>query len=768
MDLRVWAVRRLTVPSPGGSRRAAESGQLRQAARRFLTAVPWDRRLLAVTAPSRSRGAGSEPHRSRPRPVRALTRQEPDMLRSLLVLATALGTGLAPAVAAAPRPEVLAPAAIVDAASADPGLHVATTTLVVASAAEASTRDGAEASTTDPGAREPAPAASESAPAPTAPAADAPGEDAPAEDAPAEVRPVEPPEAAADEAAAVTVDPAAEAVVADTLSGDDRVLTPAVATPDVQTLGVTWPEGADAAGLAPSARTLSGGEWSPWSPLEVADTAPDAGTSDAAAAVRGGTESFWIGEAEAVQLSFAATPDGGPADLDLTLVGSDLVDAPGGTVAVSGVSGDAVLRQALATTGPTTLAAVAPQPAVVTRAQWGARSQVCAPDVARSLVGAVVHHTAGSNAYTSVAQAMQQIRNDQAYHIDGRGWCDIGYNFIVDKWGNIYEGRANSLTQAVIGVHAGGFNTGTVGVSMLGSYTTAPSAATQDAVGRIIGWRLAQYGVDPQGWMSYATGNGENSRYKNQTVNLPRVFGHRDVSFTTCPGDGGYAALDTIRRVAASIQVETMPAAEARALVRQLYRSMLGREADGGGLAKWSEMLRLGQSDVPGLVDSLGASAEYRTLRVSAAYRDLLGRAPDAAGLQSWVSRIAAGSVAVDDVRGQFLDRDEYYRTAGGTDRAYIARLYEQVLGRAAGAGEVDTWAARVPGWGRAAVVQHIWSSDEARRHRVDGWYRLFLGRAADGGGLTKWAEVMRTQGEPAVRRALAASAEYRALALRG
>src|SRR5665647_2868216 len=112
----------------------------------------------------------------------------------------------------------------------------------------------------------------------------------------------------------------------------------------------------------------------------------------------------------------------------------------------------------------------APVPTIITREQWGARPQVCTPDVATThgLIGAVVHHTAGSNGYSTIAEAMQQIRGDQAYHIDGRGWCDIGYNFVVDKWGNIYEGRANSLTRPVIGVHAGGFNTGTVGVSMLG------------------------------------------------------------------------------------------------------------------------------------------------------------------------------------------------------------------------------------------------------------------------------------------------------------
>ncbi|MBO9556935.1 peptidoglycan recognition protein, partial [Cellulomonas sp.] len=173
--------------------------------------------------------------------------------------------------------------------------------------------------------------------------------------------------------------------------------------------------------------------------------------------------------------------------------------------------------------------ATAAQPAVVTRAAWGARNQACAPDVASGLVAAVVHHTATTNGYASVDAAKAQIRNIQAYHIDGRGWCDIGYNFLVDKWGNIYEGRANGMTQPVVGVHAGGFNTGTVGVSMLGDYTaTTPSAATQDAVGRIIGWRLGAYGVDPRGTMSYYTGNGDNSRFKNQWVTLPRVFGHRD------------------------------------------------------------------------------------------------------------------------------------------------------------------------------------------------------------------------------------------------
>jgi len=167
-------------------------------------------------------------------------------------------------------------------------------------------------------------------------------------------------------------------------------------------------------------------------------------------------------------------------------------------------------------------------------------------------VGAVVHHTAGSNAYGSPAEAAAQIRNDQRYHIESRGWCDIGYNFLVDKWGNIYEGRAGSLTSPVIGVHAGGFNTATVGIAMLGTFgSAAPPAAMTDAVARIAAWRLAAYAVDPRGSMTYTTGGGENSRYPGGgVVALPTVFGHRDVAYTECPGNQGWAALAAVRSIA--------------------------------------------------------------------------------------------------------------------------------------------------------------------------------------------------------------------------
>jgi N-acetylmuramoyl-L-alanine amidase len=366
------------------------------------------------------------------------------------------------------------------------------------------------------------------------------------------VPPVEPSGQVATPDGPLETQTAAGVVVADQLVTPKRVESEVVKAVGFQTLGVTWPEKAKVGDLGGQVRTRTHGKWSGWVDLEPSDSAPDAGTADAARAVRGGTDPVSIGNADAVQLAFTATAKGGPKGLSLALIGSAEKPAAGGAVGSSAVgssAGGEATIQTVAYSTAVVQAAVA-APTVITRAQWGAPAQACTPSVATTLVGAVVHHTADPNTYTTVAQAEQQIRNDAVYHISKLGWCDIGYNFVVDKWGNIYEGRAHSLTQAVVGAHAGGFNTGTVGVAMLGTYSAAPSAATQQAVARIIGWRLGSYGVDPRGSMLYHAGDGivgSGQRYFNKDVVLPRVFGHRDVWYTACPGNGGYAALPYIR-----------------------------------------------------------------------------------------------------------------------------------------------------------------------------------------------------------------------------
>ncbi len=173
------------------------------------------------------------------------------------------------------------------------------------------------------------------------------------------------------------------------------------------------------------------------------------------------------------------------------------------------------------------------------------------PDYDDKLVGATVHHTAGSNNY-SEAQAAGIVRGIYQYHAQTLGWCDIGYNALVDKFGNIYEGRYGGLDKNVQGAHAGGFNTGTFGISMMGNYTSvAPSQATINAVGNMIGWRLKIAGIKPKGTTQMTSGGTSYAKYAYGTkVTLPNIFAHRDVGTTTCPGDAGYAQMDSIRNIA--------------------------------------------------------------------------------------------------------------------------------------------------------------------------------------------------------------------------
>ncbi|GGC11153.1 N-acetylmuramoyl-L-alanine amidase [Cellulomonas carbonis] len=419
-----------------------------------------------------------------------------------------------------------------------PLLVAVTTAVAVAPAAGAApspaptTPAPATSTATDPAAQAPGGTV-----APAADAADHLPDGTVVEEVPVTVAPAASSDAGAEQVAPLRLqDVPDEGVVADDVA-DGRVLTGPVALDGVQTVGVTW----DAGGVDPAdvrLRTLTDGAWSDWEPVPLADDAPDRGTADAERAVRAGTDPVWVGDdAEAVEVSLPAdapAPDG----MALVLVGSPEVDTT--PVAATGTA-DADLA-ALAEAG-------LPARRVISRAEWGAPAQVCTPSVASTVTHVVLHHTAGSNAYATVGQAMQQLRNDALFHINGRGWCDLGYNFVVDKWGNVYEGRAGSAQAAVVGVHAGGFNTSSVGISMLGTYTTTtPSPAVEDAVAWVAASRLRAYHRDPAGTVTITTAGGQNSSVPpGTTITLPRIFGHRDVAYTACPGVGGYSTLPGVR-----------------------------------------------------------------------------------------------------------------------------------------------------------------------------------------------------------------------------
>ena len=141
------------------------------------------------------------------------------------------------------------------------------------------------------------------------------------------------------------------------------------------------------------------------------------------------------------------------------------------------------------------------------------------------------------------------------YHRDTNGWNDLGYNFVVDKYGQIFEGRAGGIDQAVIGAQAQGYNSHSTGIANIGTFTdVGQSEVALDALARLIAWKLPLHGAPVTGQIVLTSGGGDLNRYKSGTpVTLERISGHRDGDATECPGTALYAQLPALRTRAAAI-----------------------------------------------------------------------------------------------------------------------------------------------------------------------------------------------------------------------
>ena len=376
--------------------------------------------------------------------------------------------------------------------------------------------------------------------------------------------------------------------------------------------GFTWAGGADLPeGVRIYLRVRENGTWSPWYLNEAADS----GRDDRETA---GTGEFVTGGADAVQASVVGTslpaglklvlvpsqpqgeevldsgdvsttdaaptpvveevaawqPGSGRAGTSGSIGGPAVPSAPepGTPLTASAVSTTTALSPS---TVPATVSATVPAaepvsvPAAVpigttanglpvpvtTRAEWGANASYMSWDPDYESAGhVVVHHTAGTNNY-SAGQSASIVRGIYYYHAVTLDWGDIGYNFLVDKFGTVFEGRSGSVAAPAgtmsIGAHARGVNTGTMGISMMGDYSTvSPSDAQLSSVGKLAGWFLKRAGIsDVTGWAGLHVWTTE--RYQaGSTISMPRILGHRDVGYTTCPGNVGYSKLGTIRAIA--------------------------------------------------------------------------------------------------------------------------------------------------------------------------------------------------------------------------
>jgi hypothetical protein len=277
-----------------------------------------------------------------------------------------------------------------------------------------------------------------------------------------------------------------------------------------------------------------GGRWSPWVPLAVhGDHAPDTGTGERA------SDPVWAGGCDELQLRAARRP--------------------GGKLRMHFVAVPAPRRRSLLARAAATPKQTAPQPGtpppIIPRASWGAEA---VPPRAAPAYGVVqlafVHHTVNANDYTP-DQSASIVLGIAKYHRDTNGWNDIGYNFLVDRFGQVFEGRAGGVDQPVVGAHAQGYNDQSTGVAVIGTFTDAPiPEAAMAVLAQLLGWKMSLHGVPCEGGLTVLSGGGDLNRYVAGTpVSFQRICGHRDGDKTDCPGNALYGQLPVLRTRATAL-----------------------------------------------------------------------------------------------------------------------------------------------------------------------------------------------------------------------
>lgn len=383
-------------------------------------------------------------------------------------------------------------------------------------------------------------------------------------------------------------------------------------------LGVSWDAAEKPLEGTAQIRTRSAetGKWTGWKDLEFHNSPPE----DPTAEMRGASEPLWVGPSDGVEVqvvredgsttampkgmqvnmvdpgvvttaetkstdvqiepaAFGAASDESPTPTaeDTGPAPQDTEPAPENTEPTPATSESAgettppapeptesgspsATPSETAPTKPAALPSTVTRPPIISRAQWGAdESKVEDPSEYIEKIDAVfIHHTVGSNSY-SCAQSASLVRGVMAYHIDTEGWNDLGYNFLVDKCGQVFEGRSGGVDLPVKGAHTYGFNSYSTGIAFLGDFEGVdghtvgkPTRAALEAAARVAAWKLGQYGGNPTGKVTLEAGGDTGVWKTGDLATLNVISGHRDAFATACPGATLYAKLGEIRRVAAS------------------------------------------------------------------------------------------------------------------------------------------------------------------------------------------------------------------------
>lgn len=336
-------------------------------------------------------------------------------------------------------------------------------------------------------------------------------------------------------------------------------------------VGVTWAHGAEVEhdAIAFEVRTRTGDEWSDWAELEYHDEhGPDPDSAEARHA-RPGTDPMLIGEVDQVQVR-AESSDELPADMRLAVIDPGTAEhtaAERPALDTTTMDGDGTAPAALLADGEDPedpadpadpavdpegegdidlqAALYTPRPQIFSRAQWGADERMRGKSSLSyyEVHAGFVHHTVNANDYTR-AEVPGLLRSIYAYHTQSRGWSDIGYNFLVDRFGRIWEGRYGGVDRPVVGAHTLNYNDYSFAMSAIGNFEQVrPSRAMLEAYGVLFAWKLSLHGVDassPSQWVGSKT--------------FKAINGHRDAASTACPGKYLYAKIPEIRTLAAEAQ----------------------------------------------------------------------------------------------------------------------------------------------------------------------------------------------------------------------
>ncbi len=508
----------------------------------------------------------------------------------------------------------------------------------------------------------------------------------------------------------------AQAVVGaqSTTVGGSTVLAevPARDTATFNLVGASWTKLSGQVTLQVQTRSATG--WSDWTDLSTEDSAVASDLVPASGANSVGDPLF-VGDSTGVALRAV----GG--------TGASITGLTAKTVASPAVADDSHL----ATVTAQSISTGVPQPSIISRAGWGAdeslRTSCSNGTYDTTIKAAVIHHTDGSNDYTA-AQSASIVRGIYAYHVQANGWCDIGYNFLIDKYGQIFEGRFGGIDKPVHGAHAGSWNTDTMGVSfMMNTMTVQPSDASMASAVSLLAWKLAGFYRDPEGSTTVAG------------VNLPVIFGHGDVMATACPGTYLRARLQELRD-----RTRDQIAGRDKTTLYNFWAAAGGEASTYGPVAQLERTVGAGRAVTfqfggayerpDGQVFSLGAGLE--------ATYEAKGGPAGALGWPTSSQVVTAGQYSATFEHGSLT-----YPLPAGASVSFVKASYQDFLGRAPSQAEIDfqTQALASGKVSKLGYLNSLATSNEWLSAIVTKFYQDTLGRSPDSAGLANWVSWLRS-----------------------